>query len=290
VAIPAILLKWLKRVPFVYDINDMWPETVEDSGMSKNKMVLSFINKWCNFNYKQANKITVLSPGFKKNLTSKGVPKNKITFVNNWNRDIVYDTPLKKELKEKIFPEEKLNILYAGTLGPMQSLQTVLSTAEMLLPNDNINFVFIGAGNDEDKLKEMAHQKKLSNVTFLPRVSKDKISNYINSADVLLVHLKNTSLFEITIPSKIFSCMLHAKPILLGLKGDGADIITNSKCGILFEPENDTSLFNAIKQMERMSTFEREKMGQNGKAYYLDHYSIEKATDKMEKVFEESIK
>jgi len=286
VAVPAILLKWFKKVPFVYDINDLWPETVEDSGMVKNKRILSLINSWANFNYRKARSITVLSPGFKERLIGKGVPEDKITFVNNWNRDIISGHTFENYI---IFPKDKLNILYAGTLGPMQSLVTVLLAAEKLQSSKKFNFVFIGTGNDENNLKKITKHKNLDNVTFLPRVSKEKISNYINAADVLLIHLKKTSLFEITIPSKIFSYMLHAKPVLMGLLGDSAEIITKSKCGILFDPENVASLVDAINRIGKLTMKERNEMGIRGKEYYNEQFSIEKATDKMEEVFKQSI-
>jgi colanic acid biosynthesis glycosyl transferase WcaI len=289
VAVPAILYKWFRNVPFVYDINDMWPETVADSGMSNNRRVLKFIEKWCRVNYKQAKRITVLSDGFRENLIRKGIPGEKISVVNNWNRDVVTQDHLERKTMESVFPEHKVNILYAGTLGPMQSLQTILLAAERLLSNPRVNFIFIGTGNDEENLKRMAAEKKLTNVTFLPRVSKERISAYINAADILVVHLKYTRLFEITIPSKIFSCMMHAKPILLGLKGDGAKIISRARCGIVFEPEKVDSLMEAINTLSTMTDDERKLLGENGKKYYMEHFSIEKATDKLEKVFMESI-
>ena len=145
VAIPAIILKKLRRIPFLYDINDLWPETVAASGMLKNKYALKFINSWCNFNYRNASFITVATPGFYKRLVSKGISQEKLEVVSNWSRDVISDDKLAKTLKESYFDATKINIIYAGNLGIVQSLTTILKTAKKLKENGNqkIKFIFL---------------------------------------------------------------------------------------------------------------------------------------------------
>ena len=286
-AIPAIVLKKFRGIPFLYDINDLWPETVAASGMMKKKWALKFINAWCNFNYRNAKFITVATPGFYKRLISKGVSKDKLEIVSNWSRDVISEEILPKEVMESYFDASKINILYAGNLGIVQSLTTILKTAKKLKEegNQKVKFIFLGGGADEDNLKETALKWNLDNVCFVPRVVSSEVTKYLNAADFLLVHLKKDELFKITIPSKILAYLKTGKPILMGLEGDAKDILVNAQAGYTFEPDNSDDLEKQIKKMMLLSKEEIEKMGQKGKTYYKNNLSMESSVDKLEQNF-----
>ena len=285
VAIPAIILKKLRGVPFVYDINDLWPETVSASGMMSNKSALKLINAWCKMNYRNADFITVATPGFKKNLISKGVSGEKLEIVSNWSRDKISDDQLPQSIKEQYFDPTKTNVLYAGNLGIVQSLKTILLAAEKLqeVGNDKIMLTFMGGGADEDNLKNFAKENQLDNVQFIPRVESAEVSKYLKAADFLLVHLKNDPLFEITIPSKILAYLKSGKPILMGLRGDAADILEDADAGYTFEPDNVEDLLVKINEMSVLTEDEIKRMSENAKSYYEKNLSIISSVDKIEK-------
>jgi glycosyltransferase involved in cell wall biosynthesis len=285
VAIPAIMYKKLKKIPFLYDMNDLWPETVTASGMLGSSTGLKIINNWCHWNYRNADFITVATPGFKKNLIEKGVPENKIEVVSNWSRDKISEEELSSDIKNQYFNPTKINILYAGNLGIVQSLQTILNTAKKLKQEglEKVQFVFLGGGADEVNLKQFSEQHQLTNVTFIPRVTSSEVSKYLNAADFLLVHLKNDKLFEITIPSKILAYLKSGKPILMGLKGDASDILNNANAGFTFTPDSSDDLEEKIKKMIALSSHEIIEMGRNGKAYYEENLSIVSSVDKIER-------
>lgn len=291
VGIPATVFKWFRGVPFLYDINDLWPETVAVSGMMKNSKLLRLIEKWCNFNYRQAAKITVATPGFKKKLIGKGVNPEKIEFVPNWSRDKYRTDSLEEKMKNKYFPVDKFNILYAGNIGVVQSLDVILEVAKQFKEENNskINFILLGGGADEKRLKKKKEKWQLENVQFIDRVAGDEVVKYLNSADTLLVHLKNTDLFKITIPSKILSYLRTGKPILLGLKGNAADIIRLSGAGLLFEPQNAKDLKQQVSTLSNLSQKDRKEMGEKGIHYYNEHLSLVSSTDKIESAFYEII-
>ena len=284
-AIPAIILKKIRRIPFLYDINDLWPETIAASGMMKKKWALKLINAWCNFNYSNAKFITVATPGFYKRLISKGISEEKLEIVSNWSRDIISDDKLPKTLMESYFDATKINILYAGNLGIVQSLTTILETAKKLREegHQKIKFILLGSGADEENLKVTAKKWNLDNVLFVPRVVSSEVTKYLNAADFLLVHLKKNELFKITIPSKILAYLKTGKPILMGLEGDAKDILVNAQAGYTFEPDNSEDLEQQIKKMMLLSNEEIEKMGQLGKAYYKNNLSMESSVDKLER-------
>ena len=285
VAIPAIILKKIKKVPFLYDINDLWPETVAASGMLSKPKILKIINSWCNWNYRNADFITVATPGFKKSLLSKGVPENKLEIVSNWSRDQIKNAKLPQETLDRYFDASKINILYAGNLGIVQSLTTILKTAKSLQNQqiDKINFIFLGGGADQENLINYKEKENLNNVIFIPRVDSSEVSKYLNAASFLMVHLKDDPLFSITIPSKILAYLKSGKPILMGLKGDASDILNEAKAGFTFEPDNSLDLEDKIKKMIALSPDQIQQMGINGKKYYQENLSIESSVDKIEK-------
>ena len=285
VAIPAIILKKIKKVPFLYDINDLWPETVAASGMLSKPKILKIINSWCNWNYRNADFITVATPGFKKSLLSKGVPENKLEIVSNWSRDQIKNAKLPQETLDRYFDASKINILYAGNLGIVQSLTTILKTAKSLQNQqiDKINFIFLGGGADQENLINYKEKENLNNVIFIPRVDSSEVSKYLNAASFLMVHLKDDPLFSITIPSKILAYLKSGKPILMGLKGDASDILNEAKAGFTFEPDNSLDLEDKIKKMIALNPDQIKQMGINGKKYYQENLSIESSVDKIEK-------
>lgn len=289
VGIPATVFKWFRGVRFVYDINDLWPETVEVSGMMKNKRLLTVIERWNKFNLNRATHISVATNGFKKKLESKGVEADKLHFIPNWSRDQLRTSQLPNEQKERFFPSDKTNILYAGNLGVVQSLYTILDGMRILKEQGerDINLILLGGGAEEVGLKEYTKAHELSEVTFLPRVSGEEVGHYLNSADVLLVHLKKTDLFSITIPSKILSYLRSAKPILMGLSGDAAEIVTDANAGLLFEPDNADDFVNKVLQLHQMGKDGREALGKNGPIYYDNNLSIQSSTDKLELLMKE---
>ena len=185
---------------------------------------------------------------------------------------------------QSYFDDTKINILYAGNLGIVQSLRTILKTAKKLRDrgDQKIKFIFLGGGADEENLKETAKKWNLDNVLFIPRVVSSEVTKYLNAADFLLVHLKKNELFKITIPSKILAYLKAGKPILMGLEGDAKDILVNAQAGYTFEPDNSEDLEKQIKKMILLSDVEIEKMGQRGKAYYKNNLSMKSSVDKLE--------
>jgi colanic acid biosynthesis glycosyl transferase WcaI len=284
VGIPAILFKLLFGIEFVYDINDLWPETLGASGMLKNHALLNFVEQWCLLNYSQASKITVCTPGFKKALIKKGIPASKIEIVSNWSRDEVDQEGLIDT--DQVFRSDRLNILYAGNLGLAQSLDVLIHAAAELtkLGENKVQFIVMGDGVDKSRLIQLADMLKLRNVKFLPRVDSWEVKKYLQSADLLFVHLKKSELFEITIPSKILSYLRVGKPILLGLSGDAANLIDESGGGLVFEPENHIELVKCIKQYQDMEKLEKVKIGNRGRLFYEEYLTIEKSVNKIEAI------
>jgi len=259
----------------------MWPDTLKTTGMISNDKIIRIIGQFCLLAYKFVDKIVVLSDGFKKVLTERGVPDQKIEVIHNWSLDINDQVDTKDVLREKV-GFTKFTILFAGNMGPAQSLETIINAAKDL-KDENIEFAFVGSGLSKDKLEKLA--QSLNNVKFYGRVSKEEIGNYLDAADVLLVHLKRDELFEVTIPSKIQAYLKCGKPILVGVLGDARNMIEGNGAGISFLPEDVESLKSAVKKMLSFNNSDLEIMGNNGKKFYDENLSLEVGSKKFDRVF-----
>ena len=287
VGLPAVLIKLLRRIPFVYDIQDLWPDTLAATGMLDNKLALKMVDSWCRFIYRRASRIVVLSPGFKDVLVEKGVPAEKVEVVYNWCDE---STPLMGQKDESLARElgfaNRFNIVFAGTMGKAQALDSVLDAAAMIAEKyPTLQFIFIGGGIEVDRLKERTRVERLTNVKFLPRRSMSEIGPILQVADALLVHLKDHPLFRITVPSKTQAYLAAGRPILMGVAGDAHDLCKKSGAGLSFLPENSESLAKAVIDLYCLPQKQRDIMGAKGREFYLNELSLGTGAERFEEIF-----
>jgi glycosyltransferase involved in cell wall biosynthesis len=285
IALPAIIIKLFCGIPIIYNIQDLWPETLKATGFIKNDFIIKVAGILSNICYKFFDGITVISEGFKNKLLERGVPASKIHVIYNWSNSINIPEGKKQNIKEKLSFINKFTLLFAGNMGPAQGLESVLKAANKLKENTEIQFVFIGGGVELDNLKKMAQDLDLPNVIFLPPVPPDKIGDVLINADVLLVHLKDDPLFEITIPSKIQAYLMIGKPILIAVKGEAAEIIKKAKAGLTCQPENSDDIKAKVLKFYKMSSEDRCILGLNGKKFYETNLSLERGVEKYINVF-----
>ncbi len=290
VGMAASLVKIIRGVPLICDIQDLWPDTLKATNMVNNKKVLNLIDMVCAWVYKSSTHIVVLSPGFKKLLIARGVAESKIDVIYNWADETKIQNYL--GVLPAIYPvNEKFKVLFAGNIGKAQALDTLLQACEILdKKQSNIHFVVVGDGIELKSLKEQSLVKKLTNITFIPAVPMSEIGVFLSAADALLVHLNNDPLFEITIPSKTQAYMAAGKPILMGVKGDAANLIVSAKCGLFFEPKNAIELANNVLILASKPKVDLIEMGENAKNYYNMHLSVEVGVNNFAKIFTEKAK
>jgi len=286
VSIPAIFAKWFKRAPLVYDINDLWPDTLSATGMMKNKLLLKVVDMWCNRVYKIANNITVLSKGFKNRLIQRGVSEDKVKITYHWSRDTNNGEVLSEDRYNQFFKKDAFNLLYAGNIGVSQEITTVIKAIHGLSQEGRaIQLVLLGDGADLEACKSLVEGLKTKAVTFVPRVTSQEVSGFLNSADGLMVHLRNEPLFRITIPSKIISYIQTGKPIVLGVQGDAEEIINVSKTGEVVEPSNVESIKEGIKKVMMYSEDDRNTLKESAQRFYQDHFEKEKIVSQYIEIF-----
>lgn len=275
--------------PLVYDIQDLWPDTLAATGMINNAKALKVVGFFCQLTYKMASALVVLSPGFKKLLIERGVPSHKIRVIPNWCDERALQQPSAKQ--PSLLPTQQFNIVFAGNMGPAQALHVILEAAKSLAnTHPHIQFHLIGDGISKADLQQQAQKLALTNVCFHPRVPMTQIGAYLQSAHALLVHLRDDPLFSITIPSKTQAYMAMAKPVIMAVKGDAADIIEQSGGGIVALPENAQDIAQQIANLAGLTDAQLQHMGQEAYRYYQRELSLAVGVQQFEHVFAALIK
>lgn len=285
VGITASLLRLVRRIPVVYDIQDMWPDTLRATGMLNNALALRVVEAVCNWVYRRVDRIVVLSPGFKRLLIARGVPEHKIEVVYNWADEASLIAPMGK-VPAAFQKQGQFHILFAGNMGKAQALDTVLQAAELLQQQGSrVCWVMLGGGVEVDRLKAEATRRKLNNVVFLPAVPMAQVGAYLQAADALLVHLRKDPLFEITIPSKTQAYMAVGKPLLMAVNGDAADLVKQSRGGVFAKSENPQTLAHTAEQLANTSPDALAAMGEQAKEFYQQHLSLPVGVQHFGKLF-----
>lgn len=286
IGLPAIVLRALRGCPVVYDVQDLWPDTVSASGMMRGGRLFSLLARWCRLVYSRMDRVVVLSPGFRRTLIERGVPAEKIEVIYNWADETTLRRAADCARLGTFGPEKRFNVVFAGTMGLAQSLDPVLEAARICAETvPDARFVFVGGGVDKARLERRATEMRLCNAIFLPRQPREAVGAILAAADVLLVHLKDDPLFRITIPSKTQAYMSMGRPILMAVPGDAAELVAESQAGLVCPPENPAALAAAVRQFRTMAPETRELMGKRGRDYYDRHLSLRAGVDRFEKVF-----
>lgn len=276
VALPAALLQTLRGVPFVLDVQDLWPDTLAATGMISNDRVLTIVGRLMDRVYQRAAHISVLSVGFRQRLIDRGVVASKVTVVPNWADEEQLTSSLASiPADEGQVMTGRFNVLFAGTIGQAQALDTVLDAAAIMQTDSpHVQFVLVAGGTDVERLQNDSRQRGLANVVFLPRRPYSEIGALLHRADALLVHLKDDPLFAITIPSKTQAYLLMGRPILMGVRGDAAALIKEANAGISFTPQNSQALADAITTVAMMTPDQRLQLGREGHNYYMRELAL----------------
>ena len=282
----AFLMRFIFRCKVILDVQDLWPESVANSQMLGCLAMLNLLNRICGWVYRKADQLIVLSPGFKQELVNRGVASDKVEVIYNWCDESSIQTDVSPADSTKpIEFSGKFVVLFAGTMGIAQGLDTVLDCARLsrgALPD--VLFVLIGGGVDRSRLQQRTEEMGLDNIAFLPLRPMETMGEIFALADALIVHLKDDSLFRITIPSKTQAYLYMGKPIIMAVRGDAAALVEKAGAGNLCEPDNPLAMLDAVRSLHDTSESVRRKIGDAGHRYYMQHLSFEKGVRNFEQV------
>ena len=242
----------LKRVPWVFELRDIWPESIKAVGAMEDSVFIRFMERIELFLYRKANRIISVTQAFKDTLEARGIDTQKIDVITNGVDTTRFSAlPKDQELLDKLGLRGKFIAGYIGTHGLAHGLDTILEAAhreQSSCPDLRLHFLLLGDGAEKERLRARASKLDLSNVTFVNSVSKAEVVRYWSILDVSIVHLKKTPLFEAVIPSKIFECMGMGIPIAHGVSGESAAIVEASGAGMTFQPESSERLLDVLHQ------------------------------------------
>jgi hypothetical protein len=243
----------LKRVPWVFELRDIWPESIRVVGAMKQSAALDTLEKVELFLYRKSSVIVSVTNAFRDTLIRRGVDGTKIQVVTN-GVDIGRFSPREKDaaLVARHGLSGKFVAGYIGTHGLAHALGTILDAAKQLKSapdGDRYRFILLGDGAQKAALAERARAEGLDNVIFVDSVPKDEVVRYWSLLDASIIHLKKDELFTTVIPSKLFECMGMAIPVLHGVQGESAGIVEREDVGLLFEPENAEALCAGLRRL-----------------------------------------
>ncbi|MFM2165018.1 MAG: hypothetical protein RL325_1455 [Planctomycetota bacterium] len=249
-ACAAYVVSRYKFRPYIFELRDLWPESIKAVGAMKNERAIRFLEWIEMFLYRKSARVVSVTRSFKDILVRRGIDGSKIEVITN-GVDISQFKPRPKdpELTARLGMTGKFVAGYIGTHGLAHGLETLLEAAERLRGQDFV-FLFLGDGARKEALKQMAAERKLDNVVFIDSVPKADVARYWSLLDVSVIHLKKTDLFTTVIPSKLFESMGMGLPVLHGVEGESADIVREEGAGIPFEPENAGQLCDALVRLK----------------------------------------
>lgn len=265
VGFPALVIKKIKKIPYVFEVRDLWPEVPIQMGAIKNKLIKKLLIWFEKLIYKNAKHIITLSPGM-----AKGVLKYesalKVSMIPNmskidsfWPREKDFNLMKRLGLKTKSF-----KLIHFGSLGIANGAFTIIESAILLKNNDDFEFVFIGGGSTEHELKDMCKKYNLKNVHFLGEFPLDKTSEIVNSCDVSIISFLDLPILSTNSPNKLFDSLSAGKPIIVNSAGWTKDLVEKHSCGFYVKPNYPDELVNKVMQLKE-NTNMMKIMSENGR-------------------------
>lgn len=276
VGVAAAIIARMRRVRFIYDVQDIWPESAILSGLLRDGALVRFMGRLERWIYRRADHLLVVTPGARENLEAKGVPREKISVAKHWIDDTVFTGPTVSgsEVRAEHRWGDRFIVLFAGNLGLVQGLDTVLDAAALLPAESNARIVMVGDGADRQRLQERVRSLGLEDrVQFLPRRPIEAMPPLLAAADALLVHLKKSDLSRLVIPTKTLAYLAAGRPIIMAMEGAAADLVSDAGAGIVLPSGDPAALASAIETMRGLPAPSRAGMGSRAVQYLSAHFT-----------------
>jgi glycosyltransferase involved in cell wall biosynthesis len=271
--LPAWLIAKIFRAKLIFEVKDIWPlSLVKLGGFSPKHPFIQFMKLFENFALKKSDKIVSNLQNYDKYLEENRINRDFKWISNGIDLTEMKDIePISPKL-ENLIPKDKFIVGYTGTIGTANALDSFLASSQYL-KNDNIVFVLIGDGQEKGNLKLKFKSK---NILFLDSIPKRQIQSVLNHFDICFIGWNKKDLYKYGISAnKIFDYMYSGKPILNAFSG-GENVLDIADCGITVEAENPQEIAKGVLKFYNMSEAERLKMGKNGHAYVINHFTYEK--------------
>ncbi len=295
VALSGWFLSFVKRVPFVFEVRDLWPESLAAVGAGHEGSLLHrVLSRLAGFLYRRSSRIVVVTPAFKEHLIRLWrVPAEKISVVENGVETALFapQTPdANLSIRRQLDAAASFIVCYIGTMGMAHGLETLLDAAAYLrAQNPEVLFLLIGEGAEKEKIKNLAQVRQLTNIRFVDQQPREAIPAYISGSDACLVLLKKSEVFKTVIPTKMLEFMSCARPVILGVDGQARTLLERARAGIAVEPENSAALIDAIRRLVENPEQARQ-LGLQGREYIVKHLSRARTAETYMEVLNDLLK
>ncbi len=286
----GLALSYLRRLPFVFEVRDLWPESAVAMGELQNPRAIAWAEKLEAACYRRARHIVAATDGIRRRLIERRLPAEKITFIpNGANLKIFQPQPEEgKQRRAELGINGKFVVLYAGIMGVAQGLESLIAAARLLEAQDDIKFLFIGEGPKKNDLIASVAQAQLNNVVLLGEKPQKEMAGYFSAADAALVPLRNLELFQGALPSKMFEAWACACPVVLSVNGEAQTVLQQAQAGLHAPPEDAAAIAAAILKLKNAPEARRQ-MGENGRRFVAKNYSRERAAKKLDELLTQTI-
>lgn len=276
-ALPALAVRATRGTPFVVHVQDLWPETVLTSEFLSHRgqgFARRPLDAMCNAIYRRASSVAVTSPGMAPLIEARGVPTERIHFAANWADECVF-RPVERSQSaaETLGLTRRFTVMYAGNMGPYQSLDTLLDAADRLRDRPDIGFALVGNGVRQAHLRDAVARRNLESVTFVPPVPFTQMTSVLALGDAHLISLADLPLFRTTLPSKLQATLASGKPVIGAVTGDAARVIRTAKAGPVVTPGDDAALAAAIRGLADLPPDGLARLGAAARNHYVSEFS-----------------
>lgn len=290
-AIPAIPLKWMKNAHFAIWVQDLWPESLSATGHIKNLLLLKIVGWIVQGIYYFTDTLLLQSRAFYEPV-SRLANHNKLEYYPNSIDSSVESidevTALPKEFLELL--QMNFCLVFAGNIGKAQAVEVLVEAAKRLKDKTNVKIVLVGSGSMQGWVREQKRQYDLDNLVLTGRFPANQMPLIYKHAAALLVTLRDEEIFSYTIPSKVQSYMSSGRPIIASINGEAARIITEAGAGLTCPAQDAQALVAIINQFYNMDVLERDKLGQQGRKYFLENFEMKQQSKRLIEILEQRIK
>jgi glycosyltransferase involved in cell wall biosynthesis len=272
-ALPALFIGWIKRIPVVVYVQDLWPESLEATGYVRNRLVIRIVDWLVRVIYQNSDLILVSSRPFKDSI-QRFLPSAEIIYYPN-SVDASFSDPKSGLMLDLPVLDDGFCIVFAGNVGAAQAVHVISEAAEKLRDYHNIRLVVLGSGSELEWLHNQSIERGLTNLFLAGRFPVEAMPNLLSRADALLVTLSDRPIFAATVPNKIQAYMAVGRPIIAAINGEGARLVQEAEAGISVPAEDSEALAEAILKLFAMPAADRDRLGENGRRYYRQHFDHE---------------
>jgi glycosyltransferase involved in cell wall biosynthesis len=278
-AIPALFLGWIKKIPVIIWVQDLWPESLSATGYVRNGLVLRVVRRLVRFIYEHTDLLLVQSQAFVAPVATLA-GKTPIIYYPN-SVDDTFAQPVRSEPPAIDGLGNGFSVMFAGNIGTAQAVEVIVEAALLLKEQTDIHFVVLGEGSRWEWMRQQVQKNGLGNLHLPGRFPVETMPGFMQKASALLVTLADQEIFRATIPSKVQAYLAAGRPILACLNGEGADLVTKAGAGLAIPAEDAGALAAAVQRLYHMSSKEREAMGARGRLYYAGHFAHDMLIDQL---------